>query len=120
MGIRIVTQETQQSTAPATTHTHRKPIDKPTTTLAHLASTSTGLPNPKSTPVTTGEYRITKGHLWGRAHQQVRKFITFHNRHMMNLMPRSFVQAGQHLLPRQIATDGTASTMNGQQRQKQP
>lgn len=64
------TKEIQPSTAPATRHTHKKPIDKPPTTLAHSASTSTGIPNSKNTPTTTGDYCIKEGHQWKRVHQQ--------------------------------------------------
>ena len=64
-------KEIQQSTAPATRHTYKKPADKPTT-LAHSASTPTGIPNPKNIPATTGDYWIKEGHQWKRVHQQVR------------------------------------------------
>ncbi len=46
-------KEIQQSTAPATRHMHKKPTDQPSTTLTHSASTSTGIPNPKSIPSTS-------------------------------------------------------------------
>ena len=65
-------KEMQQSTAPATRHTYKKPIDKTTITLTHSADTTTAIPHPKHTPNTTGEYLIKEGHLWKRVHQQVR------------------------------------------------
>ncbi len=65
-------KEIQQSTAPATRDMYKKPLDKPSTTLAHSASTSTGIPNPKKTPATTGGYWIKEGHQWKRVHEQVR------------------------------------------------
>ena len=65
-------KETQQSTAPATRHTYKKPIDKTTTTLTQSADTATGIPHPKNIQNTTGDYWIKEGHLWKRVHQQVR------------------------------------------------
>ena len=65
-------KETQRSKAPATRHMYKKPVDQPSTTLAHSASTPTGIPNPKNTPATTGDYWIKEGHQWKRVHQQVR------------------------------------------------
>ena len=68
-------KEIQQSTAPATRHTYKKPIDKTTTTtttLTQSADTATGIPHPKNTANTTGDYWIKEGHLWKRVHQQVR------------------------------------------------
>ena len=62
----------QQSTAPATRHTYKKPLDKTTTTLTQSADTATAIPHPKHTPSTTGDYWIKEGHLWKRVHQQVR------------------------------------------------
>ncbi len=64
-------KEIQQSTAPATRHTYKKPLDK-TTTLTQSADSATGIPHPKNTPNTTGDYWIKEGHLWKRVHQQVR------------------------------------------------
>ena len=68
-------KEIQQSAAPATRHMYKKPVDKPSTTLAHSASTSTGIPNPKNTPATTADYWIKEGHQWKRVHQQVRTVL---------------------------------------------
>ena len=65
-------REIQQSTAPATRHTHKKPLDKTTTTLTQSADTTTAIPHPKHTPNTTGDYWIKEGHMWKRVHQQVR------------------------------------------------
>ena len=65
-------KETQQNTAPATRHTYKKPADNTTTTLTQSADTTTGIPHPKNTPNTTGDYWIKEGHLWKRVHQQVR------------------------------------------------
>ena len=65
-------KEIQQSTAPTTRHTHKKPIDKKMTTLTQPADTTTGIPHPKHTPNTTGDYWIKEEHLWKRVHQRVR------------------------------------------------
>ena len=65
-------KETQQNTAPATRHTYKKPADNTTTTLTQSADTTTGIPHPKNTPNTTGDYWIKEGHLWKRVHQLVR------------------------------------------------
>ena len=65
-------KEMQQSTAPATRHTYKKPLDKTTTTLTQSADTATAIPHPKHTPSTTGDYWIKEGHLWKRVHQRVR------------------------------------------------
>ena len=65
-------KEIPQSTAPATRHTHKKPIDKTTTTLTQSADTTTAIPHRKHTPNTTGDYWIKEGHMWKGVHQQVR------------------------------------------------
>ncbi len=77
-------QEVQQSTAPAVRHTCKKPIDKPSTAPAHSASTSTGIPNPKGTPATTGDYWIKERHQWKRVRQQVRTdlYVPQRNKHL--------------------------------------
>ena len=68
-------KDMQQSTAPATRHTYKKPADQTTTTMTQSADTATAIPHPKNTPSTTGDYWIKEGHLWKRVHQQVRTDI---------------------------------------------
>ena len=65
-------KDIQQSTAPATRHTYKKPTGQTTTPMTQSADTATAIPHPKHTPSTTGDYWIKEGHLWKRVHQQVR------------------------------------------------
>ena len=94
-----------------------KPVDQPSTTLAHSASTPTGILNPKNTPATTGDFWIKEGHQWKRVHQQVRTDLyipqqTHDGPDVTQLLPdrTTFVTAANGNCPYRLDGDWTTKT----------